>query len=355
MVANEVHTRRVLKPGIAAPMPTFFTGDNEDLDIEAFTKHVVRIAKAGVGIVIAGSMGEAHHLTSAERSTLIRSAREALDAAGLHDVPIVAGTGLAGTRVTIELTREAAAAGADYAIVISAGYFVGALANNKEAQKQLFTDVADASPIPVIIYNYPGATGGLDLESDVISELAMHPNICGVKLTCGNVGKLTRIAAAVAAPGFAEEYPRTNTLVPGETPFLVYGGFIDFLVPSLAAQAHGAITGLANIAPYSIAKMYELAVKAFTDPSKGSQYLAEAQELQGVIADADRTIALAGIPGTKYLLEKLHHYGGAPRKPVLRLSQKQEEALWAHPHTEAIVKLEESLAPKKALTNGHTV
>lgn len=96
-------------------------------------------------------MGEAHHLSSAERSTLIRAAREALDAAGLNDVPIIAGTGLAGTRVTIELTREAAAAGADYAIVISAGYFVGAL--DKTAQRQLFTDVADASPIPVLIYN----------------------------------------------------------------------------------------------------------------------------------------------------------------------------------------------------------
>lgn len=97
----------------------------------------------------------------------------------------------------------------------------------------------------------PGATGGLDLESDVISEIAKHPNVCGVKLTCGNVGKLTRVAAAVAAPGFAKSYPRKAELLEGEDPFVVFGGFTDFLVPSIAARAHGAITGLANLAPVS--------------------------------------------------------------------------------------------------------
>lgn len=102
---------------------------------------------------------------------------------------------------------------------------------------------------------------------------------------------------------------------------------------------------------YSIVRTYELAAKAFAEPAKGAQYLAEAQELQGIIADADRTIALAGIPGTKFLLEKLHQYGGAPRKPILRLSQKTEETLWAHPHTVALVELEQRLA-KKPLPNG---
>lgn len=120
-------------------------------DLDTFVKHVVRIAKAGVPPVVAGSMGEAHHLTNEERVTLVKAARAGLDAAGLTSVPIIAGTGLAGTRVTIELTREIAAAGADVAIVISSGYFVGAL--NKKAQKQLFIDVADASPIPIMVYN----------------------------------------------------------------------------------------------------------------------------------------------------------------------------------------------------------
>lgn len=96
-------------------------------------------------------MGEAIHLSHAERTTLIKTARRALDEAGYTDVPIIAGTGAGSTRETIELSHEAAEAGADYAIVIASGYFAGAL--NPKALKAFFTEVAEKSPIPVIIYN----------------------------------------------------------------------------------------------------------------------------------------------------------------------------------------------------------
>lgn len=98
-------------------------------------------------------MGEAIHLSQDERTTLIRTARKALDGAGFTHIPIIAGTGAASTRETLELTDQAAAAGADYAIVIASGYFAGALANNRQALKDYWTEVADKSPIPVIIYN----------------------------------------------------------------------------------------------------------------------------------------------------------------------------------------------------------
>lgn len=100
-------------------------------------------------------MGEAHHLTPAERITLIEAAREALDSAepSLSHVPIIAGTGTGSTRATIELTREAYQAGADYVIVICSGFFAGALANDRAALKGFWSDVAQSSPLPVIIYN----------------------------------------------------------------------------------------------------------------------------------------------------------------------------------------------------------
>ena len=149
-------------------------------------------------------MGEAIHLSHSERTTLIQTARRALDSAGFTDFPIVAGTGAGSTRETIELCHEAAQAGADYAIVIASGYFAGAL--NAAALKDFFVEVAEKSPLPVIIYNcaypphcvspvftradieneiaVPAASGGLDLDSDLITQLAEEcPNICGVKLT----------------------------------------------------------------------------------------------------------------------------------------------------------------------------
>jgi len=149
-------------------------------------------------------MGEGIHLSHPERIALIKATREALDDAGFVDMPIVAGTGTGSTRETVQLCREAAEAGADYVIVITSGYFSGVLAGNKKALKAFFTEVADKSPIPVIIYNCgstlggckpdrstdnlipdPGASGGIDLDSDLIIEIAKESrNIAGVKLTC---------------------------------------------------------------------------------------------------------------------------------------------------------------------------
>jgi 4-hydroxy-2-oxoglutarate aldolase len=108
---------------------------------------------AGVGPLLAGSMGEALHLSHSERIQLIHSARKALDAAGHTSVPIIAGTGAGSTRETIELCKEAAQAGADYSIVITSGYFSGVLANSKSALKAFFKEVSEKSPIPVMIYN----------------------------------------------------------------------------------------------------------------------------------------------------------------------------------------------------------
>ncbi|KAJ7685263.1 dihydrodipicolinate synthetase [Mycena polygramma] len=338
-IVNGVHPPRPLTPGVFAPIPTFFLPDSEDLDLPSFEAHVVRIASAGVGLLLAGSMGEAIHLSHAERIVLIRAARNALDAAGFTTVPLIVGTGAASTRETVELTSEAAKAGADYSIVIASGYFAGVLAGNYAALKAFWTEVAEKSPIPVIIYNYPGASGGIDLDSDLITDLAREcPNIAGVKLTCGNVGKLTRIADAVSDAAFTSTYPRKNPLAP----FLVLGGFIDFLTPSTFANGHGAITGLGNVSPYAIRKLFELSEAARTDLS----LLPEAQHLQGIIARADYTIAKTSIVGTKFLLEKLYGYGGTTRKPLPPIAPAAAQALWDHPHTQALVSVERHLSGK---------
>lgn len=332
-------TIRPLKSGIFAPIPSFFLPESEDLDIPSFENHVVRVATAGVGPVLAGSMGEAIHLSHEERVILIKTARKALDHVGLLSVPIIAGIGAGSTRESIDLAHEAAAAGADYGIVITSGYFAGALAGNKAALKAFFQEVSSKSPIPVMIYNYPGASGGINLDSDLITELAIEcPNICGVKLTCGDVGKLTRVAATVSDPTFSSLYPRTNK----NAPFLVLGGFSDFLLPSAYSNGHGAITGLANVAPFAVVKLFELSEASIVDPS----FLPEAQRLQGIVGRADATIAKTSISGTKYLLQKLYGYGGHPRRPLPPIDVAAGEALWEHSHTQALVRLEQEVSGK---------
>lgn len=117
------------------------------------------LAKAGTKPLLAGTMGEGIHLSHSDRVALIKAAREALDEVGFTGVPIIVGTGAGSTRETIQLSKEAAEAGADYVIVITSGYFAGALVGNKKALKAYFTEVAEKSPIPVIIYNC-GFTSG---------------------------------------------------------------------------------------------------------------------------------------------------------------------------------------------------
>ncbi|KAF4615027.1 hypothetical protein D9613_003119 [Agrocybe pediades] len=343
MAANGNHSNgfsRPLKPGIYAPIPTFFLPETEDLDIPTFEGHVVRLANAGVSPLIAGSMGEAIHLSHSERVKLIHAARKSLDNAGFDHVPIIAGTGAASTRETVELCHEAGAAGADAVIILTNGFFAGVLASNPPALKAHFVEVAEKSPVPVFIYNFPGASAGIDLDSDLIVQLAKEcPNTCGVKLTCGNVGKLTRIADAIASPSFTTLHPRKNL----HAPFLVLGGFVDFVVPSAFANAHGAITGLANLFPSAIVQLYKLSEEAKKDLS----ILPEAQRIQGIVARADYTIAKASIAGTKALMERMYGYGGLPRKPLPPTAPEAAQALWEHPDVQDAVQLERELTGKK--------
>ena len=96
---------RPLSPGIYVPLPTFFD-DNDELDLESYGKHVAFTARAGILPVVCGSMGEAVHLDHAERASLIRTARQALNEAKLEHVPILAGIGGASTRECIQLAKE---------------------------------------------------------------------------------------------------------------------------------------------------------------------------------------------------------------------------------------------------------
>ncbi|CAK9784530.1 aldolase [Cutaneotrichosporon oleaginosum] len=336
---SEAKESRVLRAGVWAPIPAFMD-ESEELDIPTFQAHVVALARAGMQPVVNGSMGEAHHLTAEERTGLIRAAREALDRAGLEDTVIIGGTGGNSTRATIALCKSAAEAGADVAIVIPPGYFAGAL--SKAAIKTFFADVATASPIPVMIYNYPGAAGGLDMDSDTIVEIAReNANICGVKLTCGAVGKLTRIAGGTQ-PSALAKYPRAAAVAPE---FITLGGFADFLLPTVGAgRGHGAIMGLGNVYPRSIVKLMSLALKeqagVITKEEKE-----EALRLQDLCAGADAAFAKAGIAGTKWWLKTHSGKGSARvRRPLLETTEEAGSALQADPAIQAFWEVEQSLA-----------
>ncbi|GAW21936.1 hypothetical protein ANO14919_114630 [Xylariales sp. No.14919] len=318
---------RPLIPGVYVPTLCFFDPETEDIDTDAIASHTVRLAQAGVtGIATQGSNGEAVHLTHSERELVTATTRSALDRAGFPHIPVIVGCGAQSVRETVEFCCEAAEAGGDYALVLPPSYYATLFAPSSETILRYFTEVADASPIPIIIYNYPGAVNGLDLSSDLILSLAQHPGIVGVKLTCGNTGKLNRIASAVrntAAKGSHDA---------GKPGFLVLAGSADFTIQSLIAGGHGILAGLANIAPRACIRTVELYKEG---------KMAEAQRLQEVVSQGDWTAIRGGVVGVKSGLQSWMGYGGFTRRPLPRPTSEQSKA-WKEGYRE-LMALEKTL------------
>jgi 4-hydroxy-2-oxoglutarate aldolase len=327
-VDNLDQVRRPLVPGVYVPTLCFFDSETEDLDTATIASHAVRLAKAGVtGLATQGSNGEAVHLTHAERQTVTSTTRSALASAGFAHLPIIVGCGGQSVRETVQYCREAGAAGGDYALVLPPSYYAGLFAPASASILEFFTRVADQSPIPLLIYNYPGAVAGLDLSSDLIIQLSAHPNIVGVKLTCGNTGKLNRIIAATRSP-------KPSSSAPGTTapPFLVLGGSADFTLPTLVAGGHGILAGLANIAPKACIETIRL---------YNAGHVAAAQETQETVAAGDWTAIQGGIVSTKAGMQSWFGYGGYARSPLPRPSA-DESARWKQGFRD-LVMLEKSL------------
>ncbi|KAF9876072.1 putative dihydrodipicolinate synthetase [Colletotrichum karsti] len=321
----DLNENRPLVPGVYVPTMCFFEPGTENVDTDTIARHAVRLAQAGVtGLATQGSNGEAVHLTHTERQVVTATTRQALNDAGFSQMPIIVGCGSQSTRETIQYCSEAWAAGGDYALVLPPSYYAGLFAPSSETIFEYFRAVADSSPIPLIIYNFPGAVGGLDLSSDVIVELSRHPNIAGVKLTCGNTGKLNRVAAATRKLAKNPE---------AEAPeFLVLAGSADFSIQSLVAGGHGILAGLANIAPKACIRTIEL--------YQEGKYQ-EAQDMQETVSQGDWTAIQGGVVGVKAGLQGWMGYGGVARSPLPKPTAEQMKS-WKEGFRELIL-LEKSL------------
>ncbi|KAI5116558.1 hypothetical protein M0805_000469 [Coniferiporia weirii] len=288
-------------PGVYVPAVLFFD-ENDDLDIPFIKTHVLRLAEGGVtGILVQGSNGEAQHLSHAERSLALRTTRETLDANGFTNVIVIAGTGAQSTRETIQLCREAKEAGASYALVLTPSTWPPQM--TKENIILFHRTVADGSPIPTMIYNFPVVTAGLDLDSDILTTLAAHPNIVGTKLSCGNVGKLHRLTSTLPASEFA-----------------VFPGTSDVFVPSLLVGGAGIIGASVNILPKVHAKLFQLWKEGKTD---------EAMKIQALLVHGDWAVKkIGGIGGLKAIITKEFGYGsGRVRGPLVPVAKEKVDAL----------------------------
>jgi len=287
--------------GIYPPLPTFFDTDDA-LDIATYQHHIARLAESGItGYVVMGSNGEAVHLGSDERAVVIEAARQA---AG-NEALIIAGCGEQSTRTTIYNCEQAARSGANVALVLPPFYYKSRM----DAQTLLahYRAVAESSPLPVVIYNMPGNTAGIDLDAGTIIALAEHPNIIGVKDSAGNLAKLAQIVAATS--GRAEQ----------QRAFSVFAGSAGYLLPALVGGAVGAVAALANIFPREVCRVQEL---------YHAGQLEEARSLQARLVPANTAVTTAyNVAGLKAALELTAGYGGSPRAPLHPLSAEERRQL----------------------------
>ncbi|GAO16858.1 uncharacterized protein UV8b_06881 [Ustilaginoidea virens] len=291
--------RRPLPCGIYAPTMTFFDPETEDLDIPSIKRHAKRLAQAGLaGLVTMGSNGEAVHCTREEKLAVTRATREALDEAGFSSTPIIMGATEASVRGTIELSRLAAGAGADYTLLLPPSYYRAQV--DDASVVGYFTAVADASPLPVVVYNYPGAVAGVDLDSETLVRLAAHPNIVGTKFTCGNTGKLTRVAVGTDA----------KTPFHQGSGYMAFGGLCDFTLQTLVSGGSGIIAGGANVMPKVCVRVWDLYARGDRD---------DAQALQKILSRGDWSLTKYAVAGTKQAIQLHYGYGGHPRRPLGRL------------------------------------
>ena len=286
---------RVSLAGIFPPVPTFFA-DDEALDLDTLRRHVRGLVAAEIGGFVAlGSNGEAVHLDDDERRRVIATVREAAGSGAL----VLAGTGALSTRATIGLCGLAAEAGADVALVLPPHHYRTFM--TPTALRAHYRAVADASPLPVILYNMPGNAAGVDLDAETVLALAEHPNVAGVKDSSGNVAKLAQIAGQ-AGPDFA-----------------VLAGSAGFLLPALAVGASGCIAALANVAPRACLELLALWRERRLD---------EARALQARLVAPNTAVTSGyGVAGLKAALQVVAGYGGLPRRPLLPLATTEREHL----------------------------
>ena len=279
--------------GIYPPIATPFT--DGEVDYAGLAHNTRRWMTTGLrGLLALGSNGEAAFVDEDEAERIIATVREGVP----RDRVLLAGTGRQSTRATIAATQRAASAGADAVLVLTPFYFKSQMTH--DALVTHYRAVADASPVPVLLYNFTNVTG-INLTPDTVATLAQHPNIVGQKDSNGDVGQ----AAAIVAR------------VPPDFPLLV--GSAGTIFPAMMVGVAGAIVAVANVVPEVCVRLYDLVRAGRHD---------EARTLQRRLTPlATAVTGTFGVAGLKAAMDRAGYVGGAPRMPLRAVRADARAAL----------------------------
>ena len=273
--------------GVYAPVPTPFD-DRDRVDTARLKKALTKwAARPLAGFVVLGSNGEAVLMDDLESDQVIAAARDAVP----REKRFIVGTGRESTQATIKATKRAAEHGADAVLVRTPGFFKTQMTD--DAFVRHYTAVADASPVPVLLYNFTALTG-VNLLPAAVVRLAAHPNIIGMKESGGDMAQVADLVS----------------LTPGG--FNVLAGSAPTFYAALCVGAVGGILALGCAAPDACVRLFELTRAGRHD---------EAIALQRRLVPLARLLgATHGVPGLKAALNLLGYDVGVPRPPLAPLA-----------------------------------
>ena len=278
--------------GILGPVVTTFQSGSGDIDHVAFANNVTAHLAAGLhGVVVAGSTGEAPLLDERERTTLLDAARHVV----ASDRLLLAGTGAESTRTAVRLTRQAAQRGADAVLVVAPHYY-GSAAMHSQALRAHYLEIADKSPVPVVLYNIPKYMH-FSLAPDLVAELAKHENIVGIKDSSGDRNLLA---------GYITSQSER---------FAVLTGFASSFKTALEAGARGGVLAVSLFAAGLTLEIYD----ATRDGSVEAMRLAEEAQAR-LVPLGSKIVAELGVPGVKAAMDQVGLVGGPVRAPLVGLA-----------------------------------
>ena len=269
--------------GVFAPIPTPFDEDDR-VDTRRLRAALERWVEGPLnGFVVLGSNGEAVLLDDFEADRVIVAAREAIP----RGRPFIVGAGRESTQAAVRATRRAAEHGADFVLVRTPGFFKNQMTT--EAFVRYYTAVADASPVPVLLYNFTALTG-VNLLPAAVHELATHPNIVGMKESGGDIAQIAELVSGA---------PDT---------FRVLAGTLSTFYAALCVGCAGGILAPASVVPDACVRLFDLTRDGRHD---------EARALQRQLAPVARILgATYGVPGLKAALNLAGIDVGVPRPPL---------------------------------------
>lgn len=246
------------------------------------------------GFVVLGSTGEAVMVSREEADQILAAVKETAAPGKI----LIAGTGAESTSETIARTKRAASLGYQVALVKTPYYYKPTY--RPEHFIHHYRAVADASPIPVLLYSVPIFTN-ITLEAPEIITLAQHPNIIGIKDSSGSIQRIGEVVAGAPAH------------------FQVLTGGAAVVYPCLTMGGRGAILALASLLPEKCVELYELF-------QQGRNEQARQMQLQLVVA-SKVVFGENGIPGLKYAMDLRGYKGGSPRAPLLPLKAEKKSPI----------------------------